>query len=562
MRIDKNVKAISQLFLILLLIVSAIIGALLSYLWVVGYYESLESETSETPSVVISNATFNPQNTTYFNLTLLYPTYSVSKEPAKVTEIAVSTGDDVLHQVVNVNPSLPHEFPKGEYRLFECFWNWANYTGENVEISVSVEKGSGATRDYNSPLVDLGITAVSFNPGISISHFNITVENAESSATYVNVTRVAINRENVTILPPYTLPHTLNPNESVEFMCSWDWINYQNTSVTVAVYTIQGYMNYTTKTTPLPVTLEIAELLFDPSNTTRFNVTVRNNEGSPTHVNVMRITATMENGTIQEIDGTEVSPQIHPSPYPLNPNATETFKCPWNWTLYWDKNVIITVYTLQNFTVQYTVATPSPIEILDVVFDRAFTNQSNVVVGISKFYPTNVTLAEITVTVENETFTINGTEVKPFPLPHQLSPNSTVEFVCPWDWTNYQDKNVTITVRSAEDYTTYFTKVTSKRVVLAITSVLFDTIDTTGFNLTVRNSESSLDEVQISKVTITLENGTIEEIALSHTLSSNSTVTFRCAWIWTDYQGKNVTITVHTTEGHKTSTVFTTPSES
>lgn len=561
MRIIKNTKGISTLFLILLLIVSAIIGALLSYLWVVGYYESLEYRNPETPSITISDATFSPQNTTYFNLTLLYPTYSTSKEPAVITKITVSTEDDVLHKVAKANPSLPYSFPKGDSKVFECSWNWANYTGETIEISVSIEKGSGPTRKYKTPLVDLQITDVHFNPTISVSHFNMTVKNSESSVTHVNVTRVVVNEENVTVLVPRTLPYALHPNDSAPFMCSWNWTNYQNTSVIVVVHTLQGYMNYATKVTPLPVILEITKVLFDPTNTTCFDVTVRNDKGSPTHVDIIRITATMENGTIQEIDGTKVSPQIDPSPYPLDPNVTENFKCPWNWARYWGKNVTITVRTLQNFTVQYAGASPSPINITDVIFNPAFTNQSTVIVNNSEFYYANVNITDIKLTVENETFPINGTEVNP-PLPYQLSPNSSISFLHPWNWTDYQGKSVTIIVQSAENYTAHFTKVTSKRVILAITSVLFDTIDTTSFNLTVRNSESSLDDAYISKVIITLENGTIREIALSETVSPNSTVTLGCPWVWTTYRGKNITIAVHTTKGYETSTLYTTPPES
>ena len=85
MRIIKNTKALSKLSLILLLVVAGVVGALLSYLGVVGYYESLEYRNPETPSITISNASFDPRNTSYFNATFLYPTYSTSRESATVT---------------------------------------------------------------------------------------------------------------------------------------------------------------------------------------------------------------------------------------------------------------------------------------------------------------------------------------------------------------------------------------------------------------------------------------------------------------------------------------------
>jgi hypothetical protein len=559
-------KAISKLLFVLLLLIALIVGAILSYLWVVGYYVSLYQVYPEGVTVNITDYAFDHQNTSYFNVTIQCPTSYASKETADITGITVSTEDGVHHDVNSTDPSLPFKFQhKGESQTFKCLWNWANYTGETIKIIAFLANGSGPTFEAKTPLVDLRITDVGFNSTISVTRFNMTVQNSPSSVTYVNITEISIDSEPI---PPENLsihiPYPLNPDESASFRCMWNWINYQNTSVTVAVRTLQGYMNSTTVVTPLPVTLEITKVDFNPANTTCFNVTVRNGEGSPTYVNVTKITATMENGTVQEINGTKVSPQIKPSPYPLNPNTTETFNCPWNWTRYWGKNVTITVHTLQNFTVQYAGATPSPINITAVVFDPVSTDEFNMTVNNSKFYFANITITDITLTVENETFTINGTEVKPFPLPYQLIPNSSITFVCPWNWTGYQGNNVTIIVRSLENYATHFTKVTSKRVILAITGVLFDPINTTGFNFTVWNSNSSVENATISNVTITLENGTITPnvLSASQTVSRNSSVTFRCQWDWTNYRGENITITVYAEEGYETSTVYTTPPES
>ena len=100
------------------------------------------------------------------------------------------------------------------------------------------------------------------------------------------------------IEPP--LPMRLDPDSSVALKCSWNWANYQNTSAKVAVNTLQGYTNQTTKLTPLPVTLEVTKVDFDFTNTTFFDVTVRNNEVSPTYLNITRITVTIENQTVRE----------------------------------------------------------------------------------------------------------------------------------------------------------------------------------------------------------------------------------------------------------------------
>jgi hypothetical protein len=567
MKLARNIKAISKLLFVLLLLTALIIGAIFSYLWVIGYYITLDRVYATGIAVNITNYAFDYQNTSYFNVTIQCPTSYTSKEPANITRITVSTEDGKHYDVNSTDPSIPYKFKdKGESQTFKCLWNWENYTGETIKIIAFVADGSGATKEAKTPLVKLEITNLRFNSTISVTHFNMTVQNLISSVTYVNVTEITVdtytlNSENVTP----SLPRMLDPGSSVTLMCSWNWTNYQNTSVTVAVSTLQGYMISTAEVTPLPVVLEITNVLFEPANTTCFNMTLRNGESSPTYVNITRITATTENGTVQEINGANVSPPIQPAPYPLDPNATKTFKCPWNWARYWDKNVTITVYTLQNFTAQYAETTPSPINITQVIFKPDVMNQFNVTINNSKFYFTSVNITEITLTVENKTFPINGTEVTSHhPLPYQLQNDSSATFLCLWNWTNYQGKNITIIVRSLENYTTHFTEVTPTRVILAIMSVLFNHIDTTGFNLTVWNSNSSVESATIADVTITQNGTTIGKITISpsQTVNVNSTVPFRCPWVWTNYRGNIVTITVFTKEGYEASTVYTIPSES
>lgn len=355
MRLTRSARALSRFSLVLLLLVAMIIGALLSYLWVIGYYESLDIRVPEVATVTITNATFVPQNATYFNVTLLNPSFSPSD--AKITKIAVSTEDGVLHRVKEAYPSLPYRLGRASFETFRCSWNWGNYTGETVQIIVFVDDGSGATFTKATPLVDLKIT-VAFNPAISVKHFNMTLQNSVSSATYVNVTGISMDGkmvppENVTL----PLPYTLHPDESISLTCTWNWTDYQGKNVTIAAHTLQGYVAYHTQAAPPPVNLTITEILFSTTDTRHFNATVQNSELSPTYVNVTRITITMENGTTREV--IEVSPPLIP-PYTLHPNASVTFMCAWDWIDYRDKNVTVTIHTLQGYVTSLTQTTPAP----------------------------------------------------------------------------------------------------------------------------------------------------------------------------------------------------------
>ncbi len=564
MRILKDTKAISTLFLIILLIVSAIIGALLSYLWVVGYYESLEYRNPEAPSITMTNAAFNPQNTTHFNLTLLYPTYSASRDPAKITKITISTRDSVAHDVASVQPALPYELPRGESEEFECSWNWANYTGDIVEFSVALEEGSGAAREFRTPLVDLRITDVSFNSTISVSHFNMTLENSEASTTYVNITRIAVDGEEVTAFDSYTLPLSLHPDDSIPLKASWDWTEYQGKSVTISVETLQGYVGYYPEppepiSLPSPIILEITEARFDITETTRFNLTVRNSEESPTYVSVSEIAVTVENETFSDIT---VLPPLA-LPHRLHPNNETTFECSWNWTNHREKNVTITVNTLQDVANSTTqVTTPRVIlSVADVLLNVTDTSHFNVTVRNSEFSLeefVNIT----SIYVENgarESLTV----VPPPSLGYALYVNESVTFKCEWDWTSYWNEEVTITAESLQGYSASLTEVVPAPVY--VSAAFFNDTATDHFNLTVKNHNLAPLYVIVTNITVTLENGTIHEVSvaapanLPFILHPGESITFKCLWNWTGYHDGDVTLTIFTLEGYEASYRTRTP---
>jgi hypothetical protein len=650
MKFTRNVKAISKLLLILLLLMATIIGAILSYLWVIGYFITLESVIPEKTTVSVANVTFNPQDTSYFFVTLLNPSYSPTE--ANVTEIVASTGKDI-HNITEVHPLLPYRLSKSEEETFKCFWNWANYTGETVKIIAFVADGSGPTFETETPLVDLRIIDLGFNSTISVAHFNVTVQNSPSSVTYVNITGATIEREPISAERlSISLPYTLDLNESVSFTCTWDWSNRQDKNVTVAIHTLQGYAAYSTHLTSKPVNLTITNVLFNITDTAHFNVTVNNSADSPTYVNITRITVTMENETIQEI--TEVNPSLTPS-YTLEPSANVTFRCSWNWTNYREKNATIAVYTLQDFKISSTQTTtaqvllaitevlfdvadpshfnitvanskfsvddyvnitratvavedatpenitfeppitlhanasvtlkcvwnwadywneevsiavhtlqgysaysievmPSPVIISKVVFNLSDTTRFNVTVENSKFFSTYVLITSVTAALENG-IVQDVTVIAPTRLPYVLHPNESVVFVCSWDWTEYCDRDVTVTVNTLQGYVASYTKRTPLPIIIEISDVLFNITDTTHFNVTVRNSEFSLVAANVTGIIVTVENGTALEMteiapSLPGLLGSNSSFTFKCSWNWTNYRGKNATIAVYTSQGY------------
>jgi len=211
-------------------------------MWTEGYYQSRGFQILETATVTITNVAFDSQDPTFFNVTLLNP--SISPTSVSVTQIMVSTKDGILPDVTTVIPPLPVPLLISESKTFKCIWNWTSYTDENMDILVFLAEGSGATYQTTTPLMELAITDVVFNSTISLTQFNVTVQNSASSATDVDVAGITVNVNetaqeiNVTNLE---LPYTLTKNSAVTFVCSWNWTSYQGMTAEVTVYTSQQF---------------------------------------------------------------------------------------------------------------------------------------------------------------------------------------------------------------------------------------------------------------------------------------------------------------------------------
>lgn len=149
MRLIHDVKSISKLILILLLLGSFIIGALLSYIWTMGFYASGEYHLPSKSNITIENVEFFAEDATFFNVTLLNPSYSLST--VKIDKIIVSTNDGLFHNATGTLPSLPHDIAPSNSQTFKTYWNWANYTGQTVNVIAFVAEGSGATFKASIP---------------------------------------------------------------------------------------------------------------------------------------------------------------------------------------------------------------------------------------------------------------------------------------------------------------------------------------------------------------------------------------------------------------------------
>jgi len=345
-KIARNLNAISKLLLILLLLLAMIIGSIFSYLLVIGYYINLDIRVPENTTLSIIDVSLDMQNTETFNITLLNPTYSPTE--AKITEISVATQDNKVHKILSVDPQLPYELDKGQEETFNCVWNWGDFTSETLKVIVLVEDGSGAVYEIETASVGLEITSAVFATA-DTQHFNVTIKNPEGSASDLNVTKITVTMENGTdfevreITP--SIPKVLLVDTYNMFKCSWDWTDYRGKNATINVYTSQGYAFHRTETTPKPAQLSITDAIFDTSNMTFFNITVKNSENSIVSANLTLVEILLADYTTLELS-VESPPDL---PYTLPIGDTVTFKCLWDWIDNRGETIAITVKTPEGY---------------------------------------------------------------------------------------------------------------------------------------------------------------------------------------------------------------------
>jgi len=364
MQLTHDITGISKIIFILLLLVSFIAGALFSYVYTMGYYAPSEFRIPEKPVMTIQSVEFSKQDAHFFEVTVLNPSYSPSD--VNITRIEARTADDnIVHVITNTVPPLWFVLQKGHSQTFRASWNWANYTGiklpytdRPVEIRVFLTDGDGAILELKRPLTRLIMTELGFNQSISVNQFNVTVQNLESSETYVNITAFTIEGNLVPAdkVNP-ALPYTLNPGDTKQFQCFYNWTSLMGQSAMVGVDTKQGYITHRTLTLPKPVTLDIPipQIVFNATiSTQQFNITVTNHVNSSTYVGIDRITVAVGQQAPMNITQWTAYPTSI-----LGTNESVLIVCTgWDWSTYKGQLVKITVYTAQGFIISKETQIP------------------------------------------------------------------------------------------------------------------------------------------------------------------------------------------------------------
>lgn len=346
---------ISKILFVALLAAVFVAGAFLSYLWVVGYYVSLQLKAPKKPVLSISAFLASAEDPSFFNITILNPSFSPGE--TYILGILVLTEDNTIYRIASTNPTIPsggYKLNVGDSVTFKCSWNWLNYVGQQVNIIVLVREGTGGALRATLPIVELSITNITMRPERG-DHFNITIMNSNVSATSVSLVGVEII-VNGLIHKVETEPHLpikLEPGVPASLMCRWSWADHQNETITIIARTVQGYVARAVHTIPVYATLVIRDVGFNPANTTYFNVTIFNSGSSLLPLTITGIKIMLENGVL--IEPTSVIPNL---PIILDVNATVTFLCKWDWSTYRGKGILIETLTGQGYRARITYEIP------------------------------------------------------------------------------------------------------------------------------------------------------------------------------------------------------------
>ncbi|MEM2281464.1 MAG: hypothetical protein QXZ68_05700 [Candidatus Bathyarchaeia archaeon] len=563
MGVYANARGLSTLVLILLIVISAIIGGIVSYAFTIAYYTSIPGETT----LAIIGVHINPNNVRVFNVTLLNPSYSPGN--AKITRIAVSVKNGTqLYDVIEMTPPIGAglEIRSGETINITCskikkdnanmtFGEFASiFAGEKIHVHVFAEESSAANMEVRLPLVKLEIAA-DFNPRISFKRFNITITNSIQSQVNLTITDVvpgSIEFEGVH--PDFRVnPKVLSIGETVCFQFNGSW--HGHTYVMIDVETEQGYV-FHKEVKVGTVQAVIQSVSFNENNTNHFNVTVCNLAESANPVNVRNIKCVLENGTELTFDCASAE---------IAPNTTKLFTLNWNWKEYRGKNVTVVAYFTQDFNTQgYRASTPPPIIVrvlnAEGAFSLKYKEHFNLTVLNHAFSLEAVNITKIVAKKTGEILPVAGLV---------LDPGSNKTFSCNFAWTRFlydYGRNLTLTlhtvaVQTLKEYTFDFS-LTLPVAELNITPISHVTIGETGYlNLTIKNLEYSVWNLTLSKIVVkTQDSATPLEYILpkKHVkVNVGSEIVLLCPFDWQRYLGKSITLAVITEELVEAWTTYT-----
>jgi hypothetical protein len=527
----KKTRAISTLLTILLILLSAIFGALIAYMWTVAPFIVEPENTSD---LLITNVNFPVDQATRFTVTVMNPSHSLAD--TNITDIYIETSGQNRTSITSSDPSLPFPMPRGTVQTFNCSLNWGPFAGRIITVHAKSLNGTETGQSITAPAVAISVSS-SFDASDSIERFGVAVLNPNSPIN-LTISRVLLDYNPVTNLS-ITLPRVIQPNETVSMTCYADWQGH--VKPLVQVETLEGFTAETRRDAPSTVSLKVTQVNFNETNTNQVNVTLSNSADSATYVNITSIDFKYGNITDQ-IGGTLSSPAL---PATLETGKNTSLICFWNWTdaKYRNIDLTVTAHTRQGFnSTSLTVRTPTANagRIDDVYFDLDDTGHFTInITNLAYSLQTaNVTAIHVNQAPANITTTL-------------IDSGQRATLDCVYNWSSFVGANVTI--RAYLKYGSNETQITHNLKIpyLKITNASFFNLtpENPYINITVRNSEFSRVNATITSILIRNETApllVVGSTGFQVTVGSETSIIY--PWNWNPYAGKDVTIIVTTVD--------------
>jgi hypothetical protein len=394
----------------------------------------------------------------YFNLTV----ENLGTLNLTISDITVQ-GESVSN---NVTPPItpPIVLISGQSETFKCdwSWDWRKVGIQNITITVKTLEGYQVTyATGNLPGAILSIEDIKFDYSADTAYFNLTVRNSQDS----NVT-AALDKVNLTLTdgttitldtePPLNFPVSVKvpPNESLTIKCIWNWTEHRNETVTINLYTRQGFMVPSlTVDVPPTVVWNITDLKFDLDYTHYFLVNVTNMPCSLQSITVTKIL----------LDGTETT--IETQSATLASGEQKVFNCSISWKNFIGGTVNVTVLTADRLSISRTLAIPAvKLELLGETPLLGDFQDPNINIAIPYI---NITISNSVNSLQRVTINkivIEGNGVcevdgslshpKLVPEGYILNVGETVTIICPWNYGMYlpTQGKLTVTVYTVEGF--------------------------------------------------------------------------------------------------------------
>jgi hypothetical protein len=536
----KRTRAISTLLMVLLILLAAIIGALIAYMWAIApfYFEP-----QNTMDLVITDASFLVDHADQFNVTVMNPSHSITD--TSIISIFITSGGYNGSGVTSTSPELPFTLKRGTSQTFTCSLQWGSlFAGSLIAVHVLTANNTEAGLTIQTQSVSLSVST-SFDATRSTGYFNMSVTN-NPSVIDLNLSSVLINNSPVDNNLSITLPAVIPANQTISFACFANWADLVKPTITVQ--TTEGYTAETTPDVP-SVDLQVTGVTFNETNSNETDIALFNSPDSAAPVTITNITLA-HGSTTDVINGSLSTPAL---PTEIGLNQTVVFACAWNWTdmSYRNVSVAVTAYTLQGFVSQTaTVTTPPEVaaKINDVRFDLGNT-------GVFVVNMTNMAYSLRTINVTEVDFNQNVTSMNAT----LITPDDQYNLACFFDWSGFVGQSVNLTAHITYDSNELLLTYNLTLPYLKITNASFYYLSPGGpyVNVTVLNSKFSKINATITQVYAQTENGTVFiATAAGQEVPVGSEVGIVCPWNWEPYTGQDVTLTIETADGRQTSATF------